>query len=368
MTETIRICDFQAGKQPHSSAAPRAESAGEVLFADSDSVDPLNAIKKSNVAAPAINDPMLVATSQKMQDIALMACRIAPSTASVLVTGESGTGKEVLCHWIHRYSGRRLDRFVRVNCAAMSESLIESELFGHVRGAFTGASDPHTGKFECAHEGTILLDEISEIPVRVQAKLLRVIEEQELQRVGSNETTRLDVRVIATSNRNLKSEVAAGRFRLDLFHRLNVLHFELPALRERPDDLPWLVERFSKLFQKEGSVRLEGISQRALDRLLVFHWPGNIRQLRNVVHRACILATKPIMDEDSLGTFDTIDETNVPAEFTGLKLEEIERQVILAALTRFQGNKRLAAEHLGITARTINNKLQSYRMDHERAA
>jgi DNA-binding NtrC family response regulator len=214
----------------------------------------------------------------------------------------------------------------------------------------------------------LLLDEISEVPLRIQAKLLRVLEEQELQRVGGNETVRLNVRVLATSNRNLEEEVAAGRFRLDLFHRLNIVHFHLPPLRERPEDLELLVGYFCQKFQAESPARVEAFSGNAIETMKRFSWPGNVRQLRNTVHRACILSEHKVVRDVPLNLAPGRRSESLPAEFCDLTLFEMERRIIEATLNRFQGNKRLAAESLGITPRTITNKLNEYRELDTRAA
>ena len=315
-----------------------------------------------------LDDPDFMVCSRPVHRLALTARRVATSTASVLITGESGTGKEVLARWIHRHGRKPDSAYIRVNCAALAESLIESELFGHERGAFTGAHEQRIGKFELASGGTLLLDEISEVPMRIQAKLLRVLEEQELQRVGGNETVRLNVRVLATSNRNLEEEVAAGRFRLDLFHRLNIVQFHLPPLRERPEDLELLVSYFCRKFHTESPAKVEGFSANAIETMKRFSWPGNVRQLRNTVHRACILSEQKIVREVPLDLAAGRKSESLPAEFCDLTLFEMERRIIEATLNRFQGNKRLAADSLGITARTITNKLNEYRELDTRAA
>ncbi len=315
-----------------------------------------------------IDDPGFMVGSAQMHQLVLTAQKVAASSATILITGESGTGKEVLARWIHRHGRRPSQKFIRVNCAALAESLIESELFGHERGAFTGAYEQRVGKFELASGGTLLLDEISEIPLRIQAKLLRVLEEQELERVGGNETVRLNVRVLATSNRKLDEEVAAGRFRLDLYHRLNIVHLHLPPLRERLDDLELLVRYFCDQFRSESPVGVERFSFRALQQMRQHTWPGNVRQLRNTVHRACVLATEKVIQQVPLDPASGAQGEGLPADFCDLTLAEIERRIIEATLARFQGNKRLAADSLGITSRTITNKLNEYRELDNRAA
>jgi DNA-binding NtrC family response regulator len=315
-----------------------------------------------------VDDPGFMVCSEQMHSLARTAQRVAASTATVLITGESGTGKEVLARWIHRHGRRSQQAYIRVNCAALAESLIESELFGHERGAFTGAHEQRIGKFELASGGTLLLDEVSEIPLRIQAKLLRVLEEQELERVGGNETVKLNVRVLATSNRNLAEEATTGRFRLDLYHRLNIVHFHLPPLRERPTDLELLVRYFCQQFKAESPAGVEGFSSRALEQLREYPWPGNVRQLRNTVHRACLLSPDRLVQHAPLDPLAGSGGDRLPVEFCNLTLAEMERRIIEASLVRFQGNKRLAAESLGITARTITNKLNEYRELDSRAA
>lgn len=319
-------------------------------------------------AGSLLDDPGFQVRSSKMHQIAELARQVAPSSAGVLITGESGTGKEVLSRWIHRHSGRPAGLFVRINCAAMAESLIESELFGHERGAFTGALDQRIGKFEAASGGTLLLDEISEIPLRIQAKLLRVLEEQELERVGGNETVRLNVRILATSNRPLQQDVEQGRFRLDLYHRLKVVHFHLPPLRDRTEEIPLLATHFFHLLRPENRQPLSGLAPDTMDQMLTHPWPGNVRQLRNAIHRACVVAPGPWIEPAHLELEFTPPGTRLPPQFCQMSLAEIEKLVILSSLQRFQGNKRAAAEHLGITARTIANKLQEYETQNRRAA
>jgi len=288
------------------------------------------------------------------------ATRFAKSSATVLVTGESGTGKELIARLIHETSPRCDKRYVRVNCAALPESLMESELFGHERGAFTGAVEGRIGRFEWANEGTLLLDEISEIPISIQAKLLRVLEEEEFHRIGENAVRHTDVRVLATTNRDLEAEVEKGNFRADLHHRLNVLDIKLPPLRERPEDIPVLVNRFIGYFRDEACVTVRGVSESAMRLLVDFSWPGNVRQLRNVIHRACVLTSSEIIQLQDLPPLRS-SSGSVPDVLLNLTLSEVERLIILNSLSRFNGNKTAAAAHLGVTARTLSNKLKLYR-------
>ncbi|MEZ6112974.1 MAG: sigma-54 dependent transcriptional regulator [Pirellulaceae bacterium] len=312
--------------------------------------------------AAADASQQLVFQSEAMNRVVDQARDFARSSAAVLLTGESGTGKELIAHLIHQGSPRSTGRYVRVNCAALSESLMESELFGHERGAFTGAVDQREGRFEWADGGTLLLDEIGEIPPRLQAKLLRVLEEEEFQRVGGNATLRANARIIATTNRDLLKEVREGGFRADLYHRLNVLQIELPALRDRRDDVLPLAAFFLGRFRHEARRRVNDFDTAARQALNDYDWPGNVRQLRNTIHRACVLATHETVQRDDLP--DLVPESARVSDSPPLlemSLEDIERWVILKNLRRFGGNKTAAAAHLGVTARTLANKMKEYR-------
>lgn len=302
----------------------------------------------------------LLFQSQTMNQLVELATRYAASSASVMVVGESGTGKELFSRLIHSESNRRSNRFVAVNCAAIPEALLESEIFGHERGAFTGATQKRIGFFEQAHEGTLLLDEVSEIPPSLQAKLLRAIEEQEVRPVGSQETRRLDVRIVATSNRDLTTEIAAGRFRGDLFHRLNVLEVKIPPLRERVADIPTLVVHFIEQFRGESTSGVQRITPAAMNRLVRYQWPGNVRELRNVIQRACIVADSEEITLESLPSWNTQSAEGSSDDLIGMTLAEAERRLILASLKRFGGSKKLAAAELGVTPRTLSNKLKQY--------
>ncbi len=308
--------------------------------------------------------PTLISQSSKIRVLTKLSTRVAKSSASVLLTGESGTGKELFAQLIHHSSRRSRKPFVRVNCAALPETLIESELFGHERGSFTDAVQSRIGRFELAHGGTLLLDEVTEIPLATQAKLLRVLEEYEFERVGSNESIQSDVRVIATSNRDLLHEVDNGNFRLDLYHRLNVVQIEIPSLRERLIDVPLLAMHFVNRFQAENEIRIQGFTAAAMQFLSQHDWPGNVRELRNLVHRACILTTRPLIDIDCLDALKRhstpIKPASMPEQWLQTKLADIEKQIIVAALQKY-GNKRVVAEKLGVSTRTLTNKLRIYR-------
>lgn len=293
-----------------------------------------------------------------MQVVARLAREAAPTEATVLLGGESGTGKELLCRYLHLTSNRRGGPFVAVNCAAIPEALLESELFGHERGAFTGAVSSHPGKFEMAAGGTIMLDEIGEMVLPMQVKLLRVLEERTFQRVGGNRELHADVRILAATNRNLINEVAAGRFREDLFYRLNVFPLTLPPLRERREVLDDLVGYFVRQHARAMGRKVPRIAGPVLKALRAYDWPGNIRELRNVLERAVILARGEISVADLP---ESIRVRSAGSERqAGGSLRLAEREAIVAALKATGGNRRLAAERLGISRRTLQYRLREY--------
>ncbi len=291
--------------------------------------------------------------------------RAAQSSATILVTGESGTGKELFARLIHESSSRREKKCVSVNCASLPDNLIESELFGHEKGSFTDALQQRIGRFEFANGGTLFLDEITEIPLSTQAKLLRALEENEIQRVGSNETIPVDVRVVATSNRTMQDQIDAEQFRLDLYYRLNVIQFCIPALRERVLDIPLLAHHFLNEFKPENPLPIKGFAQSAIAFLKQYPWPGNIRELKNSIHRACVLTQRPLIDAECFKSFlrkpvDAVEETlDVPETWTTIPLAETERKIIQAAMTKY-GTQKQVADCLGITTRTLSNKLKQY--------
>ena len=357
----------------------------------------------------------IITQSAKMQRLLDMAKSVAQSPATVLLQGESGTGKELLARYIHQKSPRKDGPFVAINCASLPESLLESELFGHEKGAFTGAVARKQGKFELADGGTILLDEISEMDISLQAKLLRVLQEGEIDRVGGKEPQKIDVRVIATTNRNLKKYAEDGNFRQDLYYRLNVIPFFIPALKDRADDVPTLADFFREKYNRLNNKKVDGFSPEAISALKDYHWPGNIRELENTVARGVLLcagsqieALDLFMDEkgfmaalerscdlapataaltsaspkdelsaDSsapdINNFSTTadsdlfdqgaDEAEASASFAGslMTIEEMERQLIGQALNQTEGNRTHAARILGISVRTLRNKLAEYR-------
>ncbi len=328
-----------------------------------------------------------------MKRVLQLADQIAPSNASVLITGESGTGKEVMARYIHAKSKRASGEFVALNCAAIPENLLESELFGHEKGAFSGAIARRVGKFEQADGGTLLLDEISEMDPRLQAKLLRAIQEREIDRVGGSKPVRVDVRLLATSNRNLEAEVREGNFREDLYFRLNVVNLRLPSLREKPQDIQILAEHFAVRFAEMNGVPERRLSEGALDALKAHSWPGNVRELENTLHRAVLLAQEDEIEASAIlltGT-PTADapspapssaETPAPAAPTtaapqqappdtaagaaeggslvGKTVAGVERELIIDTLQHCLGNRTHAANILGISIRTLRNKLKQY--------
>lgn len=311
---------------------------------------------------------MLIFESSSMQDTLARARRFARSSGTVLISGESGTGKELLAQYLHDNSLRAAGPCVRVNCAAFHDGLAESELFGHEQGAFTGASRRHDGFLHAAGDGTLFLDEIGELPLPTQAKLLRVLEAQEYLRVGSTEVQRMNARIIAATNRDLRKEVAAGRFREDLFHRLDVLSLRIAPLRERNEDIPVLVNHFLRVFGQENEIPITAVSDALMPLLMNFDWPGNVRQLRNVIHRACVESETSTICRLDLGVGSELRiapqtstsgtaTADLPGGFQNMPLEEIERLVILSRIERCRGNKTEAAAELGVTTRTLRNKL-----------
>jgi DNA-binding NtrC family response regulator len=302
----------------------------------------------------------MVGHSAALRRLMERACQVAKSDADVLIIAESGTGKELLAQFIHRTSGRRDYPFVAVNCAAFPDALLESELFGYVRGAFTGAVASRPGKFELASGGTILLDEVSEMPVSLQPKLLRVLQEREVDRLGDTRPLRVDVRVIATTNRNLSALVEEGRFRADLFYRLDVVPLTLPPLRERREDIPDLVEHFvHKHAPPSRTVRL---SQELLRRLLEYDWPGNVRELENVIRRILALCSGPEAGVEALEGRELADKKAASGSFPaeGVTLRDMEKQLLERTLEATGGNRTRAAEILGVSLRTVRNKIREF--------
>lgn len=308
----------------------------------------------------------VIGKSPKMQRIFSMIDRIANSKATVLITGETGVGKDVIAKLIHKRSLRRDNEYVVVNCGAIPENLIESELFGHEKGAFTGAINTKIGKFEQADGGTIFLDEIGELPISMQVKLLRVLQEEEIERVGSIESIKVDIRVVAATNKDILSEVKKGNFRADLYYRLNVISLEIPPLRERKEDIPILATKFMEEFNREYRKSLNLIDIETLDILINYNWLGNVRELKNVIERAVVVANEndEVLRKEHL-PLEMIE--NIPEEQNvineGLTLKEYERIIISNALKKNNGNKTKTARELGFRRQTLYNKIKEYNMD-----
>jgi transcriptional regulator with PAS, ATPase and Fis domain len=305
-----------------------------------------------------------------------LAKKIAPTSAPVLVGGESGTGKELISYIIHQNSKRAGGPYIRVNCAALTESLLESELFGHEKGAFTGAHSQRKGRFEMAHGGTLLLDEITETPLKFQAKLLRVLEQQDFQRVGGNDSVSVDVRIISTTNKDLMQEINDGKFRQDLYYRLSGIRLVVPSLKERPEDLEDLVWHFINIYAQQAQRKITKLDPAMMDIFTNFHWPGNIRQLRNVVMTSLIMGTGSMLSlADVSWLFDELqsltqendlqicDSQMQLAGLAGVPLEQVERQAILDTLGHTGGNQTKAAKILGISDRTLRGKIRRYKQE-----
>jgi DNA-binding NtrC family response regulator len=298
------------------------------------------------------NNGNIIHVSKAIQEVLLNSDRVAKSDATVLILGESGVGKELVAKYVHQRSDRRSGPFVPVNCAALPENLLESELFGYEKGAFTGASIRKPGKFEIADKGTILLDEVTEMDMRLQAKLLRVLQEKEIEVIGSRLPKTVDVRVVATTNRDLRKYVEEGKFREDLYYRLNVFPIVVPPLRERKEDIPILVGHFLRKFAKGMDVR---VSDEAMEFLKSRNWKGNVRELENVIARACILSDYSVIKPAH------VKDEDEKKEIKPSSVREMEMKLILETLTSLEGNRTRAASILGITVRTLRNKINEYR-------
>ena len=329
----------------------------------------------------------MIAGDQAMQNILKLADKIAPSEATVLITGESGTGKEVMSRHMHKKSKRKDGPFIAVNCAAIPENLLESELFGHEKGAFTGAAQRRIGKFEESSGGTLLLDEVSEMHPLLQAKLLRAIQEKEITRIGSNDPVKVDVRILATSNRNLEQSVQKGEFREDLYFRLNVVNIRLPALRERPNDIIPLAQFFADKYADANGVPKKKLSKDAEKKLSAYQWRGNIRELENTMHRAILMSIEDQLEADAVHLQDNAFTSNTPPSnppasggtgaerargenpkniaavetYIGRTIADVERDMIVNTLEHCLGNRTHAANILGISIRTLRNKLSPYK-------
>ncbi|MBL6458491.1 sigma-54-dependent Fis family transcriptional regulator [Belnapia sp. T6] len=372
--ERIACPVVACGRNADAAAAVRAIRAGAREFLplppEAELIAAILAAAAGEAEAPVHRDPAMAALLAR-------AAQLAGAQASLLITGESGTGKEVLARHIHRHSRRAHGPFVALNCAALPEALLESELFGHEKGAFSGAVAARRGKFEQADGGTLLLDEIGEMDLRLQAKILRVIQEREVDRLGGGAPVKVDVRLLAATNRDLAAEVQAGRFRADLYFRLNVLALHIPPLRERPQDILALAAHFAARFAEANGLPPRRLAPAAEALLLAHPWPGNVRELENALHRAVLLARGPEIGPEAV-ELTVLPRAMAPsaapaveaaspatprgvAGLVGRKVEEVERDLILETLTHCLGNRTRAAEILGISIRTLRNKLHDYR-------
>jgi DNA-binding NtrC family response regulator len=303
----------------------------------------------------------IVARSSKMQEVLALVERVAPTNSTVLLGGESGVGKDLIARAIHQNSRRASGPFIKVNSTAIPDTLFESELFGYERGAFTGANASKPGKFELADKGSLFLDEIGDVPAPIQVKLLRVLQEREFERLGGTKTLKVDVRLIAATNKDLRAALEQGTFREDLYYRLNVVPIDIPPLREHKEDIPDLVNHFLQRFSQNNGKHVESITPAALKLLMDYHWPGNIRQLENTVERAVALSTKPVIDVQDvhLDAGGSRSAANAPAPLLpeGMTLEQWEDEIIREALRRADGNKSQAARMLGLSRNALRYRL-----------
>jgi DNA-binding NtrC family response regulator len=302
----------------------------------------------------------IIGRSEKMIKIFELIRHIAPYDSSVLIIGESGTGKELIANAIHYNSPRASMPFIKVSCASLSEGIIESELFGHEKGAFTGAIASRKGRFELAHQGTLFLDEVEDIPPATQIKLLRVLQEGEFERVGGNKTNRVNIRIIAASNRDLQEAVKEGVFREDLYYRLNVVNIKLPPLKDRRDDIPFLVNFFIEKYNQKYDMKVKGISQKAMNRLSDYEWTGNVRELENTIESILVINSPEVVDIQHFPQEfrDFKEKPEVVPIKIGTSLEEVEKEMLIQTLRATKGNKRKAAKLLGINVRTIHRKIE----------
>jgi transcriptional regulator with GAF, ATPase, and Fis domain len=311
----------------------------------------------------------IVGSSPALQAVLSQVAKVAPTDSTVLITGETGTGKELIARAIHKRSQRSSRAFVSVNCAAIPRDLIASELFGHEKGAFTGATQRRLGRFESAEKGTIFLDEVGELPAETQISLLRVLQEREFQRVGGNESFQTDVRVVAATNRNLETAIAEGRFRDDLFYRLNVFPIEVPPLRQRKEDIPLLVEYFVDRYSGKAAKKITGINKRSMELLQSYAWPGNIRELQNVIERSVIICDSESLSVDETWLGRRVLSADSPAQPLSEKLVAQEKELIEAALAESNGKvsgPSGAAARLGIPQSTLDSKIKSLKINKQR--
>jgi two-component system response regulator FlrC len=363
--ERIAVPVVACGTGDDPDAAVRAIQAGAREFLplppDPDLIAAILEAASGESHAMIIRDPAMAAAVHRAE-------QVARADASVLISGESGTGKEVLARHIHRKSRRAGGPFIALNCAAIPENLLESELFGHEKGAFSGAVARRLGKFEAAHRGTLLLDEISEMDIRLQAKLLRALQEREIDRIGGSAPVKVDVRILATTNRDLTAEVRRGTFREDLYFRLNVVSLRIPALRERQGDIPALAEHFCRKYAEVNGLPYRPLTPTAVTRLIAHHWRGNVREMENVIHRAVLLATGPEIAAADIeltqpdGTRQSPEATSAGgiASLVGRRMDDVERDLIIHTLGHTLGNRTHAATILGISIRALRNKLRDY--------
>ena len=371
--ERIRVPVVACGVAADAQKAGDAIRAGAIEFIP---LPPEADLIAAVLAAVSDDNRPMVARDPIMESVIKLADQIAPSEASILITGESGVGKEVMARYVHTKSRRASKPFISVNCAAIPENLLESELFGHEKGAFTGAVARRVGKFEEADGGTLLLDEISEMDARLQAKLLRAIQEREIDRVGGSKPVKVNIRILATSNRDLAAAVKDGTFREDLLYRLNVVNLRLPPLRERPGDIAALCDHFLKKYAKANGMPERPLSAEARKRLVAHRWPGNVRELENAMHRAVLLSTGAEIEEFAIRLPDgqplspapdvavargaSMAAEAVSRTLVGQTVAEVEQQLILDTLSHCSGNRTHAATILGISIRTLRNKLKEY--------
>lgn len=391
--ERITVPVIACGIKADTQAAVRAIKAGAKEYIP---LPPNEELIAAVLEAISEETHSVIHRSEAMRQLLSVAEQIAHSDASVLITGESGTGKEVIARFIHKKSDRATKAFITLNCAAIPENLLESELFGHEKGAFTGAVARRIGKFEEADQGTLLLDEISEMDLHLQAKLLRAIQEREIVRIGSNKPIKVNIRILATSNRDLEAEVRKGHFREDLYFRLNVINIQIPRLAARLDDIAPLAEYFIEKYSKANHVPVRPITEAAIARLKTHNWPGNVRELENVMHRSVLMAKGNAIDEQAIllpqsaasqavaapTSQEDVDFAQTatiassaaaaatrdkPSELIGRSVASVEKELILDTLDYCLGNRTHAANILGISIRTLRNKLKQY-SDDPRAA
>jgi Nif-specific regulatory protein len=327
-------------------------------------IEELEELRKENVRLKSDKPQKpdnIIGNSSLMHDLYQQIERVAPTNSTVIIRGESGVGKELIAEAIHKASSRASKSFIKVNCSALPESLIESELFGHEKGSFTGANTSHTGRFEMANGGTIFLDEIGDVPLSIQVKLLRVFQERQIERIGGTKTINIDVRIITATNRNLEEMIKENTFREDFYYRINVFSIYVPALRERKADISILTDHFIAKLNKQNNMNILRITSTALDMLMVYHWPGNIRELENVIERAAILSTDHVIHSYHLPpSLQTAVSSNTNRGTLDSVLAQIEKQMIIDALIANNGNNAKSAVQLGVTERIIGLRIKQY--------